>query len=60
MAWELLGTASLSITLYQYKSVVLTEGWLSHKGHLRPSENTDIYISIHNSSKTTVMKYQRK
>ena len=27
-----------------------------HRGHLRPSENTDIYIMIHNSSKITVMK----
>jgi hypothetical protein len=26
-----------------------------HRGHLRPSENTDVYIMIH-SSKITVMK----
>ena len=29
-----------------------------HKGHLRPPENTDIYITIHNSSEITVVKYQ--
>ena len=27
-----------------------------HRGHLRPLENTDIYIMIHNSSKITVME----
>jgi len=26
------------------------------QGNVRPSENTDIYIMIHNSSKITVMK----
>jgi len=31
-----------------------------HRGCLRPSENTDIYIVIQNSSKFTVMKYQQK
>jgi ribosomal protein L39E len=30
-----------------------------HKHHLRPSENTDIYIMIPNSSKITVMRQQR-
>ena len=28
-----------------------------HRGRLRPSENTDIYITIHDSSKITVTKY---
>jgi hypothetical protein len=28
--------------------------WTFHRG-LRPSENTDVYIMIHNSSKITVM-----
>ena len=27
-----------------------------HRGHLRPLENTDIYILIYNSSKTTLVK----
>jgi hypothetical protein len=26
-----------------------------HRGHLRPSENTDIYFMVHNNSKSTVM-----
>ena len=29
--------------------------WLFHMGHLKPLENTDIYIMIHNSSKITVI-----
>lgn len=28
-----------------------------HRGHLRPSENTDIYNTIPNSSKITAVKY---
>jgi hypothetical protein len=31
-----------------------------HEGHPRASENTDIYSTVHNSSKITVMKYQQK
>jgi hypothetical protein len=31
-----------------------------HRGSLRPSENTDIYVTIHNSSKITVKKQQQK
>lgn len=27
-----------------------------HRGHLKPLENTDIYVTIHSSSKITVMK----
>ena len=27
-----------------------------HRGSLRPSENTDIYITIYNNSKITVMR----
>jgi hypothetical protein len=27
-----------------------------HRGHLRPLETTNNYITIHNSSKTTIMK----
>jgi hypothetical protein len=27
-----------------------------HRGHLRPRENTDIYIMVHNSSETAVIK----
>jgi hypothetical protein len=27
-----------------------------HKDHLKPLENTDIYITIHNSSKITATK----
>ena len=30
--------------------------WLFHGDHLKASENTDIYIIIHNSSKITVIK----
>jgi hypothetical protein len=30
--------------------------WPLHRSYLRPSENTDIFIMIHNSSKITVMK----
>lgn len=30
------------------------------RGHLRPLEGTDIYITTNNSSKTTVMKEQQK
>ena len=29
---------------------------LFHRGHPRPSENTDIYIMIHNSSRVTAIK----
>lgn len=29
-----------------------------HRGHPRPSENTHIYVMIHNSRKVTIMKYQ--
>lgn len=31
-----------------------------HRGHLRPLENTDIYIMIQNSKKFTIMKKQQK
>jgi hypothetical protein len=31
-----------------------------HGGHLRPPEDTDTYIIIHNSSKVTVRKWQWK
>jgi hypothetical protein len=34
--------------------------WPFHRSHLRPSENTDIYIMIHNSSKIPVMKWWQK
>jgi hypothetical protein len=30
-----------------------------HRGFLRPLENTDIYITIHNRSEITAMKWQR-
>jgi hypothetical protein len=30
-----------------------------HRAHLRPTENTDIYIMIHNSIKIIVMKKQQ-
>jgi hypothetical protein len=33
-------------------------GWgltVFHRGYLRPSENMDIYLRIHNSSKITVI-----
>jgi hypothetical protein len=33
---------------------------LLHRDQLRPLENTDIYITIHNSRKITVMKWQQK
>lgn len=29
---------------------------LRHRRHLRPSESTDVYVRIHNSSKITAMK----
>jgi hypothetical protein len=44
--------------LWQWFSVGMTplDGQMTfHGGHLRPSENTDIYITIHNSSKITVL-----
>lgn len=31
-----------------------------HRGHVRPSENTDMCIIIHNSRKITVMRKQQK
>ena len=33
--------------------------WPFYRGHLSPTENTDIYIMINNSSKITIMKWQQ-
>ena len=62
--WEMLGVnwgkkkhtdSDLELGSGLRKSVVLNlwvnAEWPFHWGHLRPSENTEIYIMIHNSSK---------
>jgi hypothetical protein len=60
------GSQLLWIILYQLDisyAIVLTPlevDWPVHRGHLRLLENTDIYITIHNSNKITVMQYHQK
>lgn len=39
---------------------LFADGKWPFKGYLRPSENNNIYITIYNSGKTTVIKLQCK
>lgn len=51
---------------YQFRTVEVSDNlwvaislvveWPFHRNHLKPSENTDIYITFHNSCKITIMR----
>lgn len=58
VTYEAVATVSESVVLNLGVVNPFVVGRSFHGGHLQPPENTDIYITISNNSKITVMKSQ--